>query len=456
MRTSGAAFTAVLVGAMITGCAYYNGLYNANRLLKAAEKAEREGRESEARSLWSQAAVKAESVVARYPRSKHRDDALLVWGGALQSAGECGRAITPLALALASGSDSTIQRRSRLLLGRCYYETGEYRAADSILTPFADSPDSSVGIPALYWRGRARLAAGMYEKAVRDLASCGLPQAQLPLALAYAYSDQRLAAQRVLLTVQPGSPGERQWLSVLDTIGGLYPDVAGVVVDHLAERVDLSVDGRAVLLLRDGERWLETGGAGKAAARFRQVIALAPGAPVAAVASVELVQAELRLAAEVSQLPVMLQRLRVLELEEEDARRLRFLRLSSDLEMAVAGLEERGPEGEIGRAVGGPDLDLFMAAEAMRYEWSAVSLSVALLCEVPRRFPQSPIAPKALLAAAWLDAKRADSLLAVLHRDYPSSPYTLVLRGAAGDQYTALEDSLRALLKARRTPTSNR
>jgi len=456
MRTSNAALTVVLAGTMITGCAYYNGLYNANHLLKAAEKAEREGRESEARSLWSQAAVKAESVVARYPRSRHRDDALLVWGEALQSAGECDRAITPLTLALASASDSTIKRRSRLLLGRCYYEAGEYRAADSILTPFADAQDSSVAIPALFWRGRVRLAAGMYEEAVLDLAGCGLPQAQLPLALAYTYRRQPLAAQRVLLAVQPGSSGERQWLSVLDTIGGFYPDVAGAAVDHLAERINLSVDGRAVLLLRDGERRLEAGDAGKAAARFRQVIALDPSARVAAVAQVELVQAELRLATEVSQLPVMLQRFRALELEEEDARRLRFLRLASDLEMAVAGLREPRPEGEQGKVAGGRDLDLFMAAEAMRHEWSAVSLSVALLCEVPRRFPESAIAAKALLAAAWLDAKRADSLLAVLHRDYPSSPYTLVLRGAAGDEYTALEDSLRALLKARQRPTSNR
>ena len=67
---------------LLAGCAYYNGLYNANRLVKAAEKAEREGRVGEARSFWAQAAVKAESVVARYPESKYRDDALLLRGRA--------------------------------------------------------------------------------------------------------------------------------------------------------------------------------------------------------------------------------------------------------------------------------------------------------------------------------------------------------------------------------------
>ena len=39
----------LLVGAM--ACAYYNGLYNANRLVGEAEKAQREGRSGEARSL---------------------------------------------------------------------------------------------------------------------------------------------------------------------------------------------------------------------------------------------------------------------------------------------------------------------------------------------------------------------------------------------------------------------
>lgn len=457
MRTPDAGAALAVVAAMITGCAYYNGLYNANRLMNAAEKAEREGRESEARALWSRAAVKAESVVARYPGSKYRDDALLVWGGALQSAGECDRAIAPLTLALASSPDSAIRRRSRQLLGRCYYESGEFQAADSILTPFADSQDSSVAVPAQLWRGRARLASGNYDEAVRDLAACGLPQAQIPLALAYAYLHQPLAAQRVLLAAHEGSLQESQWLSVLDTVGGLYPDVAGVVVDHLAEREGLSVDGRAVLLLRDGERWLEGDRAGEAAARFRQVIALAPSARVTAVAQVRVVQAELRLATEVTQAPVMLQRLRSVGLEEEDSKRLRYQELSSDLEMAVAGLAPPPSEGEpVSVAGGGPDLDLFMAAEVLRQDWLAVSLAVALLCELPRRFPRSAIAPKALLAAAWLDATRADSLLAVLHRDYPRSPYTLLLSGAAGDDYTALEDSLRALLKARRRPTSNR
>ena len=64
--------TALLLG----GCAYYNGLYNAERLVRSAEKAEREGRTGEASGYWGEAAVKAETVLARFPTSKWADPAV--------------------------------------------------------------------------------------------------------------------------------------------------------------------------------------------------------------------------------------------------------------------------------------------------------------------------------------------------------------------------------------------
>ena len=78
MRSSRAPLAWMLLTTAMVGCAYYNGLFNANRLAADAERAERDGRSGEARSLWAQAAVKAESVATRYPGSGHRDDALLL------------------------------------------------------------------------------------------------------------------------------------------------------------------------------------------------------------------------------------------------------------------------------------------------------------------------------------------------------------------------------------------
>ncbi|MEE8268024.1 MAG: hypothetical protein V3R97_03855, partial [Gemmatimonadales bacterium] len=52
---------------LATGCVYYNGMYNANRLANKAEKAERDGRSFDAQSYWAQAEVKADSVISRHP-----------------------------------------------------------------------------------------------------------------------------------------------------------------------------------------------------------------------------------------------------------------------------------------------------------------------------------------------------------------------------------------------------
>ena len=99
------------------GCAYYNGLYNAKRLADDARRAAREGRPAEARALWAEAAVKAESVAIRYRRSGYRDDALLLQGLALRESGSCTLALQPLGAVIDSSPDPTLRERGSLLRG---------------------------------------------------------------------------------------------------------------------------------------------------------------------------------------------------------------------------------------------------------------------------------------------------------------------------------------------------
>jgi tetratricopeptide (TPR) repeat protein len=457
MRSGTVALGLVIIGAMVGGCAYYNGLYNANRLAKEAEHAEREGREGDARSLWAQVAVKAESVVARYPQSKHRDDALLLRGKALRAAGDCAQAIEPLTQSLVSSPDSSIRTNSRVLLGLCYYDVTRYQSADSTFTPLTNSDDSSLVALALFWRGRARLALGAYATAAQDLDACSEPQADLQLAVAYTYLERPQAARRALSQVQPGSIDESQLPEVLGTVGAVYPDVAGAAVDDWSRDPHLASEAKGLLQLEDGERWLERNELRTAVARFEQVIVTAPGSRTARTAGVELILAELRLADGVEQLSGMFDRLEGVGLEGEEAARLRYPQLVADLGMAVGALEASRSRGEVAELGGATaDLDLFMAAEALRDDWSASTIAAAIFREIPLRFPRSVIAPKALLAAAWVDPARADSLLGALHHDYPSSPYTLAIDGALSEEYTAIEDSLRTLINARRRPTSSR
>jgi len=97
-----------------------------------------------------------------------------------------------------------------------------------------------------------------------------------------------------------------------------------------------------------------------------------------------------------------------------------------------------------------PDLEVFLAAEELRDVADAPLIAASLFQELVDRYPQSVVAPKALLAAAALDPTRADSLTTEARRLYPQSPYTMVLRGVALDAYAAIEDSLRTLILARR------
>src|SRR6266704_3587078 len=76
-------------------------------------------------------------------------------------------------------------------------------------------------------------------------------------------------------------------------------------------------------------------------------------------------------------------------------------------------------------------------------------------CSAPRnwRAPSSLFAPKALVAAAGLLPQSHDSLVALLSSRYPTSPYTLAVRGEASPAYAAAEDSLgRALGLELRSP----
>ncbi len=73
LRGLAAAVVAAGVGA---GCAYFNGMYNANKYPRLAAQSERAGRTDEARDRWLSAAAHAESVTVHYPASRWVGDAL--------------------------------------------------------------------------------------------------------------------------------------------------------------------------------------------------------------------------------------------------------------------------------------------------------------------------------------------------------------------------------------------
>jgi hypothetical protein len=439
----------LLAAPVAAGCAYYNGLFNANRLANEARRAEREGRTSEARSLWSQAAVKAESVVSRFEKSRYRDDALVLQGLALSRLGTCSAAIPPLRTAADSSPDPELRAQSRLLLGHCWLVLQSPDSAVRALDPVADSTaPARVAHEARLLRGEARLRLGDPEGALEDLRTSQTAAAAFPQALALIALDRMDQAGPLLAGVVDSPYAETPWLIALDSLGRKAPAAAAELVDRLTAGDRLSPGARARLLVADGDRWQRAGQAERALDRFAAVGRSVPDSTEGRVARVHLAIQSIRDARSTEDIHSLLDSLRAATHAGGTSLQLgaRFLAV---LTQARDALTESGTP-----------LQVFLVAEQMRDSLAAAGLATAVFREVERRYPESVLAPKALLALAVLNPDEADSLIARMETEYPESVYTLALRGEAGERYRAVEDSLALLGRDQRrrgeTPSAER
>lgn len=432
---------ALLAASLLGACAYYNGLYNANRLASDARRAEREGRAGEARSLWAQAAVKAESVATRYPGSKYRDDALLLWGQGLARAGGCNRALDPLALAVDSSPDSRLRAEARLALADCQLAMRRPDAAIATVAPLLEESDSATAAEARHLRGLAHLRRRDPAAAAEDLASLPPEVAGLDLVSAYLALGDAAEAQRTLEARAGGSYDEARWLPLLDTLGAVTPQGAGQIVDRLADRGDLTTGQQARLLLGDGRRWDAAGRRDLAEERYQVASRVAPDSAAGLAAAAYLVLGGLEDVTELDQLPAITKALE--ETQRSGGPGAVIVEPAANFVGALQSvLEAEDPASR--------DVRLFLLAEVFRDSLDLPHLAAGVFLRMAQEHPESEFAPKALLAAAALDPTRADSVARVLEARYPASPYTLALAGAGGPQFIQLEDSLRTRLAQER------
>lgn len=431
---------ATLLGAtslVLASCAYFNGLYNADRLAKDAAKAERDGRTAEARSLWAQAAMKAESVVVKHPDSKYRDDALLLLGRSLRQVDQCPRALSPLSTAAASSPDAALREEARLTLAQCYVELGIPDSAVTLLDDVLARHGALTG-SALLWRGRAHMALGLPALAVGDLESAGDPEARFDLAGAYVALDSTARASQVLAQQLDARYDEEGWARALDNLSRASPEVASAFVDSLTTRGGLTAGQQGRLFLADARHLESAGREDRALERWQSAADVARDSLVGAAARAELALRDLRQASEgLDRLaqweePIAAAAQRGADLPWPAAEYAGVLRV------ARLVLERRsGPHA---------DLQLFRVAELTRDSLEAPGLARRLFDEIVTRYPESPIAPKALIAAGFLGGASGDSLRTLLMARYGGSPYVLALEGQTGPAFLALEDSLRTLM----------
>lgn len=416
---------------LLSGCAYYNGLYNANRLVREAERAERDGRTGEARSLWSQAAVKAESVASRHPTSKYRDDALYLQGHALERTGSCSQAVGPLALAGDSSPDLALRVSSLLLLGDCRLQLREPESTLVAVAPVLHDGNAEARSRALLLRGRALLQLGRNEAALEELTASGAREGAYAKAVALARLDRRDEAAAALGAVIDGPYSEASWLPTLDSVGRGHPQVVAGLVDRLAVHPEVRDGGRARLWLADGERWLSVGDSVMAERRFATVREMVPDSVEGRTARAHLGTFAAQRADSWEQVVPLADSLQAAIQQGGPPARVAG-RHASVLTRARIQLEPDGTP-----------MGLFLAAEDVRDSLRNRELAGSLLEQVVERYAATVLAPKALLALAALRPAVGDSLVGVMRQRYPASPYTLVLAGSGDAAFEALEDSLR-------------
>jgi len=461
----------------VSGCAYYNAMWTAERFAKEARRLEARGQVSEAQTQWARAAVKAESVLARHPRSRWADDALVLRGEGLARAGDCTLAAAPIAKALATVSDASLRERSGLAAAQCALAGGKPVDAEQALAQPLASADGGRRSRAEYLAGQASVARRDYDAAVAHFRRSREPAALPARAHALLAAGRPADAAAVIDTIARGTFAETEGtelLGALAAVGGA--DAASAALDRMlgakgrGTRVPFAE--RARLLIADGDRLLALADYDAAAARYRQAQLAAPAANEAGLARVR----ELRVLAARA-----VERRDLVPIVAELTRMSRPS--AGDMGGGGGGSGRAGGWARGGGGGGGGGggtggaaearslLDLvthvastpetpglaFRAAELARDSLRAPHLAGALFLSLAAADSGSLFAPKALVAALALLPDRRDSIAAVLESGYAASPYAQALRGEATPAYTAAEDSLARELGvqvARATPSA--
>ena len=433
--------TLLAAALLLAGCAY-NGMYHARRLSGDAERAERDGRTIDATAFWGQVTVKAETLLARHPDSKYAIEAKLLLGRAHAHLDDCAAARPILRAALPALADSADIRDARADLARCDLGLGNYAAAAAGFADLMGQGSAGEQRATRLALARSLRMAGRGSEALAALEGMEGRDASEERLLAQAGSGSVAATAALADSLIALRDSTAPWDSVLAALGGRDPVAASHLLDRLAAVHSGPPALHARRLLDDARR---LGPVDQARAQERLALVAGGGDEgTAASARMRLIRTSL------SQVP---------DVTGLDSIRAALERESGGSQAADAEAlgrvvgRVRGADSITAATLQG-DLRLFLAAEAARDSLGAPPLAATLFRRVAQLWPESPYAPKALLAAEALVPGTPD-LRSLLDARYPSSPYVAILRGEDAPGLRALEDSLGAFAvaaSAARTP----
>ena len=262
------------------GCAYYNGMYNANKFAREAAQSERAGRMDEARDRWRSAATHAESLTVRHPASRWVSDALLVEGRAFVHLGSYAEAVPVLAQAVQRARNGAQRSEALVLLGqaRTSRSAGSRRPARRSMPHWRTARAAPAG-EALLLRGRALARTRSERRGDRRLPRLERsPRGRATSPRSRSRRETRRAAGALYDSLSERGPYvEADWRSALGHLAAAGAEAcAAALVDALAARRDLTPGERARLLLDDAARRLAAGDTAGAADRLGAVAVVAP------------------------------------------------------------------------------------------------------------------------------------------------------------------------------------
>ena len=403
MRIRARAAIGVLL--IASGCAYYNGVYNARHADRAAERALLDGDDSAAVRNFALAAAAAETVLARYPQSRWAPEAMMLAGRGLAFTGSCGTALNRLDAYRRRVRDPRDRDRAALASGQCLTTAGRYAEALSVLAPLLTVREREVAVPAARLSARAHLALGDDASAARVLSRVDAGAAEWLLARD-ALGVGRLARAESLLARRVAIGDVRGDLP--DMLRRLWTAGDSAAALRLAVAVSASrapTPGKARVRLAIGEL---LAGAGRDA-EAREALAMVPrlSADSVVVSRARDLMSQLALASATS-----------LDEVSEQLKKPR----GSDVRLANAALLARvlvreDPITGAGR---------FLAGEVARDSLRAARLARSLFITIPAA---SPLSAKGWLAAAALAGDSAGAYVAQARRRWPNSPYVLAVDG---------------------------
>jgi hypothetical protein len=424
-----------LLLAVLAGCGgYYNGMYNAERFAASARRAEREGRSFDAQTAWGQVAVRAESVLVKHPRAGWSNKARLLQGTALSRLNDCTRALPLLEQVMVSARQPELMEDAAILVGSCRVTVGDPIGATSAYARLTKSHDRERRNLALWAHGRALRLAGSPAEALDELGGSEDPRALGERATALALLGRLPEAIALADSMLVKRDSLAPWDSLYSAVAAHDPAAAAGLADRLAADSTFPLPLRVHVLLQDADRVLAIDTlAGDQ--RLATASALATTRPLRTEVQLHSALAQLTRADATPALQAVAERLDDLE-EGAGPAGARMVQLSRITRRVLLSADSAAPGVREG------DLRLFLAAELARDSLQARRFASAVFERIVRGWPDSPFAPKALLALIDLRPAAADSLRGVATAQYPGSPYVQFAEGGEAPNYQVLEDSL--------------